>query len=99
VNDYGVKYKTVIADNDLAKLRDSPVFDEISNELKGASTEAQMIRIRTEAKVRAPPFAVCSSHRRVALSAQAVCVGRACDRRRSGWRGWCCSVGVHSRRS
>lgn len=52
MNDYGVKYKTVMADNDLAKLRDSPVFDEVSNELKGASTEAQLIRIRTEAKVR-----------------------------------------------
>jgi hypothetical protein len=52
VNDYGVKYSTVVKDSDLAKLRDSPLFDQVSDELKGASTEAQLIRIRTEAKVR-----------------------------------------------
>ena len=69
MNDYGVKYKTVVTDKDLAKLRDSPVFDEVSNELKGASTEAQLIRIRTEAKVRVShPSVVSRSHRHVTLS-------------------------------
>lgn len=51
VNEYNVKYKTVLSDPDLANLRDSPLFDELSNELKGASTEAQIVKFRTEASV------------------------------------------------
>jgi len=50
VNDYGVKYSTVVKDNDFQALRDSPLFDDISNELKGASTESQLAKFRTEAK-------------------------------------------------
>ena len=69
MNDYGVKYSTVVKDNDFQALRDSPLFDDISNELKGASTESQLAKFRTEAKVRTPsrspaPAAASPSSRR-----------------------------------
>lgn len=50
VNDYGVKYKTLIQDPDLAAMRALPIFDELSDQLKGGSTEAQQIKLRAESK-------------------------------------------------
>jgi len=50
VNDYSVKYSTVLKDKDLALLRDLPLFDTLSNDLTGASNEDQLIRIKTEAQ-------------------------------------------------
>jgi len=50
VNDYGVKYKTLIQDPDLAAMKALPIFDELSDQLKGGSTEAQQIKLRAESK-------------------------------------------------
>ncbi|KAK3275850.1 hypothetical protein CYMTET_16042 [Cymbomonas tetramitiformis] len=53
VNDYDLRYQTVLKDDDLEPLRQSPLFEDLVSELKGISavdTDESQVRMRAELK-------------------------------------------------